>query len=538
MKKIITIVVSIVFLLSVTVASARTQVLPLAVQEPVDFVTQQVWAAITTLQDQVNQFGSNTMQNNGRITILENRLDYLESLLDLAPPIISNIAASEITTSTAVIGWDTNENGANSMRYGTSTLSYPFTEIASSDMLHHNVLLEDLSKDTTYYYVIESEDYDGNLSISAEQNFTTSFIPEILWDKTFGGTESDSMLSVQKTTDSGYIITGYTASYGAGGIDGWLIKTDSAGNEEWNKKFGGSNEDIFKSSQQTTDGGYIIAGYTASYGAGAADMWLIKTDSAGIEEWSKTFGGVGNDFGYSVQQTTDGGYIITGHTESYGVGAADIYLVKTDSAGIEEWSKTFGGVGNDSSRSLKQTTDGGYIIAGYTYSYGDGSRDGWLIKTDSTGIEEWNKKFGDSGSDSFESIQQTTDGGYIMTGYTTSYDVLGRDMWLVKADSAGIEEWNKTFGGFEGDDGKTVQQTTDGGYLALGSYAVPPTGEFDIYLVKADSAGNEEWSKTFGGNQTEYGHSIQEVSDNEYIIGGNTLSYGAGSYDFWIIKTN
>jgi len=200
----------------------------------------------------------------------------------------------------------------------------------------------------------------------------------------------------------------------------------------WNQTFGGSNYDAAKSIQQTMDGGYSLAGYTKSYGAGYRDAWLIKTDAEGTEQWNQTFGGSDYDWVESVQQTTDGGYILTGSTWSYGVGHNDAWLIKTDAEGAEQWNQTFGGPDYDAAESVQQTTDGGYILTGRTKSYGAGSEDVWLIKTDAEGAEQWNQTFGGSDYDAAESVQQTTDGGYILTGSTWSYGVGRDDAWIIK----------------------------------------------------------------------------------------------------------
>ncbi len=357
--------------------------------------------------------------------------------------------------------------------------------------------------------------------------------PEEEWNETFGGTNYDEGRSVQQTTEGGYIITGYTSSFGAGGYDIWLIKTDSNGTKEWDETFGGVQDDKAYSVQQTTDGGYIITGYTHSFGAGGFDIWLIKTDSNGTEEWNSTFGGTNFDEGYSVQQTTDSGYIITGRTSSYGNGGHDIWLIKTDINGIEEWNQTFGGPLYDYGYSVQQTTEGGYIIAGFT---GAGHFDIWLIKTSSNGVKKWDKTFGGIASDGGYCVQQTTDGGYILLGVTSSFGAGGSDAWLIKTDSDGNKEWDKFFGGTDIDIGFSVQQTTDEGYIITGYIFTYSTQNYDAWLIKTDSDGNKEWDETYGDTDVETGYFGQQTSDKGYILTGRTDSYGAGDHDLWLIR--
>ena len=229
--------------------------------------------------------------------------------------------------------------------------------------------------------------------------------PDTLWTKTYGGNSGDWGRSVQQTSDGGFIIVGTTSSYGAGSYDVYLIKTNANGNESWFHTFGGSSLDYGCSVQQTADSGYVIAGSTESYGVGSYDVYLIKADANGNESWSQTYGGSAPDYGISVQQTSSGGYIIAGYTNSYGAGSYDVYLIKTNANGNEEWSQTYGGSAPDYGISVQQTSDSGYIITGYTYSYGAVSGDVYLIKTNANGNEQWSQTFGGSSSDYGNCVQ-------------------------------------------------------------------------------------------------------------------------------------
>jgi hypothetical protein len=359
---------------------------------------------------------------------------------------------------------------------------------------------------------------------------------QLTWQRWFGGLGDDIGYCVQQTSDGGYIVAGSTVSF----VTSWtvyLIKIDKRGRQQWSRTFGEMSTG--NSLQQTNDGGYILAGEIYFFGRGT-DVYLIKTDKDGNEEWSRTFGGKVHEGGESVQQTNDGGFIIAGTTKSFDLGQSDVYLIKTDSNGDEEWNKTFGGVGFENGYSVQQTSDGGFIIAGSTNSFGAGAYDVYLIKTDSNGNEEWNRTFGGKASEFGESVQQTNDGGFIIAGTTRSFGAGLRDIYLIKTDSSGNEEWNKTFGGVGFEDGYSVQQTNDGGFIIAGETCSVGANDIDVYLIKTDRNGSKQWSRTFGGGllASDAGYCVQQTSDRGYIVVGTTCFPPPRNYDVYLIKTD
>ncbi|KQC14679.1 MAG: hypothetical protein APR63_13730 [Desulfuromonas sp. SDB] len=356
------------------------------------------------------------------------------------------------------------------------------------------------------------------------------------WARTYGGTDHDWGYAAQQTTDGGFIVTGSTKSFGSGSADLYLIKLNRNGDPQWTKTFGGCSWDEGKSLQQTDDGGYIITGFTHCIG-NSDDVYLIKTDSNGDTLWTNTFGGTSDDIGCSVQQTTDEGYIISGYTWSYGAGGFDVYIIKTDSIGDSLWTKTFGDIYDDWGHSVLQANDGGYIIAGGAQISGMCS-DVYLIKINNSGDSLWAHTIGGNHHDYGHSIQQTDDGGYIITGHTLSYGDAAAKVYLIKTDENGVAIWKKFYGGGAEDVGHSVQQTSDGGYIIAGNTCYSAAGHYDIYLIKTDSDGVVLWTKTFGGAGGDEGYTVQQTTDGGYIIAGYTSSYGAGSYDVWLIKTD
>lgn len=363
--------------------------------------------------------------------------------------------------------------------------------------------------------------------------------PDSVWTRTYGGTNIDVGYAIQQTSDQGFIMTGYTRSFGtASGRNVWLLKTDALGNERWSKTFGGNSDDEGTSVRQTQDGGYIITGYTASFGSGLKDVYIIKTDSIGNEQWFRFFGGTNDEEGYSVRETPGGGFIIAGATSSATMGSRDGWLIKLTANGSTVWTKLYGGLSTDGFRSVEVTQSGGYILTGWTASGGAGALGkAWLVLTDSAGTVVFDKNFGGTSADRGYHALETRDGGYILAGYTASMGAGNDDMYLVKTDAAGNLVWQKTFGGTGRDYGHSLRQTQDDGFLITGYTLSTGAGGDDVWVVKTAPDGTLETQKTFGGTASDVGYWLDLTTDGGYVITGHTLSSGAGVHDLWLIKS-
>jgi hypothetical protein len=354
--------------------------------------------------------------------------------------------------------------------------------------------------------------------------------------KAIGGKNDDRGKSLIQTSDGGYAIAGITKSFGAGDWDVYVVKLDATGNLQWTRTIGGPESDGGNSLIQTSDGGYAIAGYTESFGAGKMDVYVIKLDANGNLQWTTTIGGKGWDVGTSLIQISDGGYAIAGFTSSFGAGDYDVYVVKLDAHGNLQWTKTIGGKKEDVGTSLIQTSDGGYAIAGFTSSFGAGDYDVYVVKLDAHGNLQWTKTIGGKEDDKGHSLIQTFDGGYAIAGYTTSFGAGDRDVYIVKLDANGNLQWTKTIGGPGGDWGHSIIQTSDSGYAIAGATRSFGAGEGDVYVIKLDANGNLQWTRTIGGPGDEIGLSLIQTSDGGYAIAGYTTSFGAGDRDVYIVK--
>lgn len=392
----------------------------------------------------------------------------------------------------------------------------------------------------------------------------------VAWTKSYGGSGDDTPRSIISTSDGGFAVFGFTNS-----IDGdvssknlavndyWLLKFDADENLQWQKTYGGSGDDRGQAVIQTSDGGFAITGYAqsedgdASNNEGFHDNWVLKLDANGNILWEKSFGFAGHDHSYALVEAVGGGFFFSGFldvTSSNGEGATDkgsslsahgvgeFWGTKVDETGNLDWRKYFGGTNNDRAYGLAHGHDGGYVMAGFTesndfdISNAKGSYDFWVVKIDKNGTLEWESSFGGSGIDQGQDIAQTHDGGYVVVGSTFSNDIQvtknngESDIWLVKLDGSGQLVWEKNFGGTAFDAAKSVQRTSDNGFLISGSSksntddVLQNFGENDFWLIKTNASGDLLWQQNFGGAGLDYAYDAIEISNGKYIVVGETSS--------------
>ena len=321
------------------------------------------------------------------------------------------------------------------------------------------------------------------------------------WARIFSGDQQEEMRNARMTSDGGCIAIGWTNSFGVAVTNMWVLKVDSMGDIEWQRTFGGNDWDEGLDIQETTDGGYIAVGQTQSFGAGKHDFWVLKLNSSGHIEWQHTYGGPEWDTAKSVHQTSDDGYIVAGNTRSFGAGLDDIWILKLDSTGQIEWQHTHGGIKSESLNCVRQTGDGGYIIAASSYSFGPGPLGIWIQKLTPIGQIEWQFSYGGIESDSVRAIQQTTDGGYVVLCRSTSFGAGLSDYFVLKLDESGNIEWQRTYGGALWDPPRSVYQTRDGGYILAGETNSFGAGEADCFILKLNSTGWVEWEHVYGSRR-------------------------------------
>jgi hypothetical protein len=358
---------------------------------------------------------------------------------------------------------------------------------------------------------------------------------QLMFQKVWGGTGADNVYGIAQASGGGYYLTGSTGSFGTAGNAAFILKLDASGNLAWTKIIGGTVSDGIGFVTNTSDGGCVISGATSSYGAGGQDAAVIKLDASGNIQWMKVFGGAGDEGTNEVIQANDGGYAVVGNTTSFGNGGTDMFVAKLTGAGALQWVKAFGGSGEDQGIGIAQNADKTYYIGGHTNSFGAGSYDMLMAKLDSSGNLLWTKTIGGSNTDKCWGTTRCADGGFVLGGYTTSFGAGSYDTYVVKFDAAGVLKWTRTVGGTGTESAYGVTETADGGYVFSG-VATSFGGLADVYIGKLNGGGVLQWTKTIGSTDYESTNQIIETSDGGLAASGVTKSYGSGDYDVFIVK--
>ena len=346
----------------------------------------------------------------------------------------------------------------------------------------------------------------------------------IAFERVIGGADRDRGVHVTTTRDSGFVAVGVTSSVGSGGEDVYLVRTDASGEVLWTRAYGGEMDDNGWAVQEAADG-FFVAGFSQSFGAGGYDFYLIRTDAQGEVLWSKTYGGALDDRCWALAMTDDGGVVLAGETASSGAGERDYLLVKTDSSGNELWSRTFGGEKDDRCFAVALASDGGYVLAGQTFSEGAGDRDAWIVKTDANGERQWSQAFGGPESDVAHYVSATTDGMFFVTGYTTSFATSGDDPYIIKLSPDGEAVWTRVIPIAGVAHTITGVQASDGGFFCVG-FVASSTGGRTALLIKTDADGHLQWqSAALGGTYSEsMGYTVCATPDGGCIFTGHVVA--------------
>lgn len=359
----------------------------------------------------------------------------------------------------------------------------------------------------------------------------------IKFQKTYGGTGTDRCWAIAQTSDGGYILAGETNSFGAGNYDGYLTKTDANGVVQWTHTYGGANYDWIYAVRQTSDGGFIAVGGTESAGSGLGDMWIFKTNSSGVVSWQRTCGSSGGDSGADIIQTSDGGYAAAGFQNGGASTNDNACLVKMDGSGNVQWIHSYS-VGSDDEygNAVAQTQDGGYIIGAETDNSSSGSVTALVIKTDASGTVQWANTYGGSNDSWISAIKVLPSGDYAVAGVSSQVSLI--DIWLARLNPNGTPVWSNSYAGpgAASDNCIWFTSTADGGYALCGrtnSFSV----DYEAFLMKTDSTGGPEWSKRFGGTGNDRANMVVQSSNGGYAIAATSQSFSA-TEKVYLIKTD
>ncbi len=358
----------------------------------------------------------------------------------------------------------------------------------------------------------------------------------VYWNQTFGGTNGEDIgRSMVRCSSGGYLIAGWTNTSGAGDFDAILMKVFNNGTQDWNHTYGGTDEDFAYQVTECSGGGLAVFGDTKSFGPGGRELWLVRTDDSGNHLWNVTHGKVsGEDLGRSFVECDSGGFALCGVTINQ---SSDVWLIRTNPAGVHLWNKTYGGIEVDrcfQSHSIVECAGGGFCIAGYTISYGAGESDVYLIRTDAFGNMLWNKTYGGIYLDRPQALIECSSGGFLITANSMSYADGGA--WMIRTDAFGEVLWNRTFNNTELGGAKFAVETPNRSFLIAGGSSEEGAGQGDGALILVDPQGNYVWGCMYGSATGDGVNSFVDLGNGDYTWVGYTHNWGTNDQDIWIVN--
>lgn len=447
----------------------------------------------------------------------------------------TDLEAAEVSDTEVRLTWSDNsslEEGYSIERSGNGVDFIQIDTVPADTAMYDDT---GLPPETDCWYRVRAYNLGG--SASDFSNVDPVMTPIVPWACSFCGGMDDMACGVAATASGGYIMAGTTESFGTGLSDAWVLKIDAKGNVEWEKAYGVKYDDYGHSIAAKWDGSFVVAGDETHMGPGVSDAWVFKIDSDGNLLWQWAYGGADHDHAGEIATTADGGYIVAGHTSSFGAGSTDCWILKLRGNGEIQWQKTYGGAMEDYGRSIAQTEDGGYIVAGSTTSYGQGFSDFWVMKLNALGEIVWQNTYGGALDEYARSIVQAKDGGYIVAGESLSFSH-NEAAWILKLRSDGRVAWQKAYSGQQADFVRTVREAGDGGILVAGETFSFGQGEDDSWALKLDSEGAVEWEKVYGGSLEDSFLSFFQTEDRGIVAVGSTSSFGTALSDCWTLKLN
>ena len=393
--------------------------------------------------------------------------------------------------------------------------------------------------------------YKEALQFAPEDKFTLERItacsikPGTTFFKTFGGRSYDEAQALVQLSDGSIVLAGRASPGTSSNTDMVVIKLDKDGNKAWEKKFGGEETEEALDIIATSDGNFLVVGHSDSYSgsSGIKDVFVVKVDQSGNEIWKKTYGSnVTIDEANAVVEAHDGGYLLVGN--SFVNGSLEITAIKIGENGEKQWERYYGGSGSEEGADVIKT-ETGYVIVGNTESKGKGKWDIWLLKVDKEGNEMWDTTFGGGDNETANAVIETKDGGFIIAGSTYSFAFASQDFWVIKTNSEGKELWNKPFGGLAAEEAFGLVATKDGNYVASGfqevwdkeAQAISDKG-FDVFLVKFDEKGEKIWERSNGGKNEQRAFDIVETDDGSFMLVGLSKGNSRQGVDIAVMKAN